>query len=199
VCNRCGGEGRWIGWSQTGYVCWGCYGSGDGGEKKVRVYIDPVLQLLDDELSAIIFDHERTQKMIKWEAEREAREAAAQAQQFKHDWDEALDEDAERTRHAAQKYLGEVGEKLSIEGYVTTAFSFTNQMYGNTTLVVEVTTDDGCIVKTLGSGQSLWSAKLLKKNHTRVTFSGTIKGHEIYDGDKSTLLTRAKLTPQEEA
>lgn len=37
-CTRCGGAGRSDKWAHTGYTCFDCGGSGDGGERREKLY-----------------------------------------------------------------------------------------------------------------------------------------------------------------
>lgn len=188
-CGRCGGAGGSEAWRYTGWTCFECAGHGAVG-KNIRVYEQASDADLDEALTATIEDHERAEEDAKWEAgaeERrleEVRRSFLRARALQAEWDEALEIDALFNQ---QEFIGDVGDKISVEGVITAAFSI--EGYYGPTAVVEVTTDDGNIVKTFGSGGSLWSAT----EGDRVTFSGTVKKHETYRSKKGTVLTRAKV------
>jgi hypothetical protein len=188
-CGRCGGAGGAEAWRYTGWTCFECAGQGSVMKNR-RVYEQASDAGLDEVLTKVIDDHRRAEADAKWEEgaeERrleEARRSFLRAQALQAEWDEALEIDACFNQ---QEFIGNVGDKLSVEGVVTASLSI--EGYYGQTMLVEVTTDDGNVVKTFGSGESLWSTA----KGDRVTFSGTVKKHETYRSKKGTVLTRAKI------
>lgn len=104
---------------------------------------------------------------------------------------------ADREAKAAAKpgrpddFVGEVGAKLTVEGVVTFRDVFEPyHVYGPPSYLVVVTTDTGHVVKTLGSGQTLWQAEV----GDRITMTGKVKeldDHAVYG--KATVLKMAKI------
>jgi len=182
TCHRCGGAGGAEKWRHTGYTCFQCGGAG-GWPGTKRDYRDAGLREQDDAITDMIDHVEGEARYLRWLADAPARAAR---QQYLADWDAAVAEDRER-RWLGQRWLGTVGAKLEVTGTVTTALSIATQ-FGNTMLVV-VETDDGSLVKTFGSGRTLWGAE--RGQHVRI--SGTVKAHETYDGNKQTALSRCKI------
>lgn len=180
-CGRCGGAGGSERWRYTGWTCYRC-GGNCTEVRSVRVYTDPTLEADDEQLSAIIRQVEADQRYIRWLADAPERERA----RFEADWDQAIEENAERERIAAQRYLGTVGERLSVEGVIEVAVSVETQWGTSKLVVVNV---DGSLVKTFGSGTTLWG----HEPGDRVRITGTVKGHDRYMGDKQTVLTRCKI------
>lgn len=180
-CPRCGGRGGWKDW--PGYTCYRCFGSGRIGVT-LRVYADGSLAQRDEELSKIIWEHEERIREEKREAAREE----CQTAEHSTAWDSAIEEDAERRYLAGLRYIGNVGDRLTVEGTVTASFSIEGY-YGDARRIVEITTDDGDIVKTIGTGETLWSVR----EDEQAAITGTVKRHEVYQDEKQTMLTRATV------
>ena len=190
TCERCGGAGGAEAWRHTGWTCFECGGHGAVGRDR-RVYEQTRDADLDEALTKIIDDHRSAEAKARWEAgaeERrleEIRRNKAMYAASLEAWGNALEIDA---RFNQQEFIGDIGDKISVEGVVTASLSI--EGYYGQTMLVEVTTDDGNVVKTFGSGGSLWEAQ----EGDTVTFSGTVKKHEVYRSKKGTVLTRAKVT-----
>lgn len=184
-CPRCCGQGGWRGW--PGYTCYRCHG-GCRIDVTLRIYADESLAQRDEELSKIIWEHEERIQQEKWEAGREERQIAG----YSTAWDSAIEEDAERSYLAGLRYIGNVGDRLTVEGTVTASFSI--EGYYGPARIVEITTDDGDIVKTIGTGETLWSVR----EDERATMTGTVKRHEVYQDEKQTMLTRATVNTKSE-
>lgn len=137
----------------------------------------------------------RYEAAVEWEAGREAREAAELVRQ-----EEAAAAEQARRDALVKGFAGEVGEKLTgLTGTVTVAKSFEVRSYSgygtDVKMFVVVTLDNGQVVKTSGTGRSLYA---LNRGDT-VTVGGTVKSHDEYEGQDQTVLTRAKITVTEQA
>lgn len=109
----------------------------------------------------------------------------------------ALDRAAEREARRAERkavdmrseHLGEVGDKIEIEGHL----EYTTHGRGqyNSTLY-KVRTDDGNFVVWWRSGY------YTPERGARIALAGTVKRHDEYQGVKQTVMTRCKVTHYEE-
>ena len=187
-CYRCGGRGGSEAWRYTGWTCYRC-GGNCTELRDERVYTDPADEARDIELTEAIVGHNAALVAEKWEAGREAREAAEK----ERDHGYAIEENERFDLRASRAYVGSLGESITVEGTVKVAVSI-ETLYGNSMLIV-VETDDGNLVKTFGSGMTLWELD----RDDRVSVTGTVKDFDTYEGDKQTVLTRVKATIEEEA
>lgn len=131
-------------------------------------------------------------------AESAAKQAAANAvilaAQFAEHWDEAH---AEQARRAALVvgFVADIGEKVDAFGVVDVCTSFevpSFSGYGTDwKALVVVTLDDGHVVKTTGTGRTLYG----HDRGDRVRVRGTVKATGAYRGQDQTILTRAKIDP----
>lgn len=183
ACGRCGGAGGSDMWARTGWTCYACMGQ-RSFERDVRVYADPALEARDAALTAIIDDEAAAIATAEFEAMAGARYDAL--------WIEAQEalvaHDENVARLALQTWIGEVGEKITAAGIVKVAATI-DGYYGSTRLVI-IETADGNLVKTFGTGASLFGVE----TGDAVTIAGTVKSLDFYRGDKQTVLTRAKIT-----
>lgn len=187
ACWKCGGSGYIAVYAGIyNGMCFLCKGS---GRKPSRMYEDAADQQLDDELTEII-ESERIGK-IKAAADIRA------AEHYDRDWDAAHREFeahlAVLAIKAQQQYLGEVDERITVEGTVKVTMVLDDGMYGDKILMV-IEDADGNFVKTIGSGETLWKPA----RGAAVTMVGTVKAHEMYKGDKQTVLFRCKITKWED-
>jgi hypothetical protein len=88
---------------------------------------------------------------------------------------------------AEQTFVGEIGQKITVTGTVTRAIDVQTAWGVSVRLVV--TTDEGAVVTTFGSGATLYQVDV----GDRVDFSGTVKDHTDNQYGKQTHLTRAKV------
>lgn len=95
---------------------------------------------------------------------------------------------------ASEGFVGNIGEKVhNISGVIKTYKTIEGD-FGASKLVV-IRLDDGHIVKFFGTGQTIWGRDV----DERVTIEvGTVKGHETYQGDDQSVLTRVKFAPRED-
>jgi hypothetical protein len=100
------------------------------------------------------------------------------------------DHEAQAAREAAQRFHGLPGEKVTAEGTVVFRTSYESQ-YGFVCLLVVTGHGEfeGVTFKISGTGKTLWETE--KGDHVEVT--ATIKDHDVYEGTKQTVLTRAKV------
>lgn len=140
-------------------------------------------------------DVARYQAALEWEAGREAREAAELVRQA-----EAAAAEQARRDALVTGFAGEVGDKLAgLVGTVAVAKRFEVLSYSgygmDTKMFVVVALDNGQVVKTSGTGRSLFA---LNRGDT-VTVAGTVKAHENYLGQDQAVLIRAKFEVTEQA
>lgn len=108
-------------------------------------------------------------------------------------------ERAERERRAAlvQGHVGEIGDKVGgLQGTVVVSKTYESSYGYRKTLkkFLTVKLDNGQVVTTGGSGQSLFTAK---PGASITIMSGTVKGHSVYQGQDQTELTRVKILAAE--
>lgn len=96
-------------------------------------------------------------------------------------------------QRALQTFVGTVGEKVIVEGTVTTAISIDTH-YG-TSKRITITTDDGAAVTTFGSGNTLWSVDV----GDRVQWTGKVSEHTDDKWGKQTACKMVKLVVLAEA
>jgi hypothetical protein len=107
-------------------------------------------------------------------AEREARQAQ---------W--AAEKAARQAAKASSDYLGEVGDKIEVKGTIS-AIRYIAGNYG-TTVLYTILSEDGNLVKWFSSREALG-----EQEGVQVHIKGTVKAHDEYRGEKSTVLTRCK-------
>lgn len=186
TCTRCAGAGGSDMWKFTGWTCFDCQGVGTRDRLR-RVYTTTDATQRDEDLTNLIdaYEWEQQQAEIAANAEKRASE------RYDADWDAAREEYARREQIAAmrdqQRWLGEVGTKIEATGRIQTAFTV-KTFYGSNRLVI-IKTDDGNYIKIFGTGSTLWGID----EDEAVTVTGTIKELSVYEGDKQTVLTRAKI------
>ena len=135
---------------------------------------------------------------IRAESAAKAAEVAAvmAAAEFAEHWDAAHAEQARRAAMVAG-FVAAVGEKVDATGTVSVATSFEVPSYSgygtDWKALVVVTLDDGHVVKTTGTGRSLFDAE----RGARVRIRGTVKVHSNYRGQDQTVLIRAKVDAAE--
>jgi hypothetical protein len=189
VCVRCGGAGGHSRW--PGFTCFRCGGVNSRTHELLttRVYTDSADAEYDAFLQGIIDAAE--------EAAFKAKAAVRLAEQRELDHEAALAEDANRAARAATPYLGEVGGKVTACGSVLFAQPFESQ-FGSSMLIIMRDAATGAIVKTFSSSASAWGVE----RGMLLELTATVKAHEVYRGEKNTVVTRAKMSasyPQDEA
>ena len=88
------------------------------------------------------------------------------------------------------EWFGEVGEKVTVTGEITTCLSLEGYMPGTTQVLIIVTTSTGLVKIVTTAG---WAYEDDIDRGAHVTLTGTVKAHAEYEGKKQTVLTRAKL------
>ena len=133
------------------------------------------------------------QRWVAEQADRERIIAETKAREWVEAWDAAH---AEQERRAAlvTGFVGDEGDKVkNLPGTVTVSTRFETASFNgygtDYKAFVVVTLDDGKVVKTSGTGATLYRTE----RGQRVTVSGTVKGHDSYQGQDQTTLTRAKI------
>jgi hypothetical protein len=92
---------------------------------------------------------------------------------------------AEKAAKATSEFFGQKGDKVEVKVTVT-SIRWIDNGYGTTTLYT-MRTEDGNIVKWFASRDALG-----EQEGVEVTLKGTIKDHDEWNGQKSTVLTRCK-------
>ena len=182
-CNRCGGEGGSRAWAYTGYTCFRCGGHSSMTFELVteRYYETTEDAMADQGLTEIIDAEARRLQALK--------QAELDEHQKRKDHEQALRDDAWRDERMAQPFIGTVGERLDFLGPVIYEREVFTQ-FGTSMLILIKDEATGGVVKTFGSGTTLWG---LHKGDV-VKGKGTVKAHETYNGSKSTTLKRVKIT-----
>lgn len=144
-------------------------------------------------------------KIIKW-ARRDARaQARAELESDLYTWNAIAAEfatiHADRAEQAAKHarvqarraayvpgFVGAVGTKVDV--VVTVKFTKVIDSQWGSSLLVSALTEDGHLVKTFGSGATLWD---LAENGAKLRWTGTVKEHANWDGQDQTVTTRTKL------
>ena len=85
-------------------------------------------------------------------------------------------------------YIGNVGEKITVDIKESKLITSWETLYGWTHLYKFVTTDDNVLV--------WYASKGFDGEPIKIT--GTVKDHKEYDGEKQTVLTRCKITKKPE-
>lgn len=91
----------------------------------------------------------------------------------------------ERAATADSTFVGQKGDKVTVEGTIA-AIRWIPGTYG-TTVLYTIHGSDGNIFKWFASREALG-----EKDGVEVKISGTVKGHDEWNGQKSTVLTRCK-------
>jgi hypothetical protein len=172
-------------------VCFACNGAG------VRLFAETVEAAAKKVRSG---QARAIREAAKWELETPAREAAEKAAAeaaLLAAWEAALREDARRTAEAeafaAQRFLGAVGEKVTVTGKVTANLSIEGRFgyrttYSRLVIIEGVDVDAGVTLKTFGT--SAWHYDVEVGDVVEVT--ATVKDHEVYRGVKQTAVARPK-------
>lgn len=182
-CDRCGGDGvyKWgamiNGRPQYAGTCFKCGGDGKVFGKWIERTAEYEAKLAEKR------EAKWAAQQAKYEAERKAREEA-----------EAKAKAEREAKIAAEKaksdYIGTEGEKINVEAeYVATAEfevpSFGG--YGTQTMRVHIFK--------IGDSKLVWktTCTLNLERGSKVALKATIKEHREYNGEKQTVLTRAKV------
>lgn len=177
TCPRCGGLGRSNAWSETGFICYECGGSGltDITEKEY----DPVY-------------------LAKLEARRakKAAKAAVEAAEIREQIELRDKELAERERAAEERranseYIGKEGDKLEIEVKLNFRAHYrvpSFRGYGEDSITCYNFSD-------VNGNTLVWktSGSLGAEDGDTVKIKATIKRHAEYKGEKQTELSRVKI------
>ena len=104
-----------------------------------------------------------------------------------------VEQEAKKAAAAEAGHLGDVGDKVTVDGTVSYVAVYEPYAYGGAPRYrVTVVGDEGHRVTTFGSGKTLH----LAEQGARVRFTGKVKEHETHDKyGESTVLTMAKVVP----
>lgn len=185
-CGRCGGSGFFNCYGHIyGGRCFLCSGAG--------VVPTSVSTVRKHARSEAFHTEYADELAVVREAAAVAANAAIAAAEFAAAWDAAH---AEAARRAAlvQGFLGEVGDKIVVTGTVQVAKYISGSWNRSDSMFLIVKLDSGQVVKTFGSGMSLFR---LERGY-RVTLTGKVKAQETYQGQDQTVLSFAKATVLDE-
>ena len=199
-CDRCGGSGGSVAWQYTGWTCYKCGGTG----KIEATWIERT-----PEYQAKL-DARRAKQQEKAQAEWEARQAEYEANRLEKERIEAEREAQrkaeEEARKAISQYVGEVGNRITVEivEHFTATFESHigwKEVFMNIHVMKDVA---GNVYKwktqnSLGFDESsdeyvCWHPI---QNDERFFITGTIKEHSEYKGEKQTVLTRCKIAKED--
>lgn len=179
-CSRCVGSRYFHCWRNIeGGRCFRCGGTGTEFlpmDKLVRTARRNALARADAELNGAVF---------AWNA------IAAEFATIHADRAELAAKHARvQARRAAYVpgFVGAVGTKVDV--VVTVKFTKVIDSQWGSSLLVSALTEDGHLVKTFGSGATLWD---LAENGAKLRWTGTVKEHANWDGQDQTVTTRTKL------
>ena len=137
-------------------------------------------------------------KNAKLDAEYAAKRPALEWLEAERVWKEAVTEwlkEETRVTAMTQGFVAEIGTRIkNVEATVTVAMSFEVPAFNYGTqwkAMVVLTTENGKVLKTTGTGDSLYG---LEKGQ-KVTITGTVKAHAVYRQQDQTVLTRVKVIP----
>lgn len=201
ACPKCGGDGiyKWgammsdlggIPRPQFAGTCWQCEGRG-------RVLVKTIERTPEYEAKLA---ERRAKRQAKWEAEQpeemEAKRRAEEEAKAKAEAEQRAKEEAERAeaeRKARSKYMGEEGEKLTVEATYEGSPHFERRSFGGygteTCYIHQFRVGDALLVWMTGSRKGI-----PEEEGTKVKLTGTVKEHKEYRGEKQTSLTRCKVT-----
>jgi len=86
-------------------------------------------------------------------------------------------------------FIGKIGDKISVENVKVVTSKYINGYYGSSLLIRMKDKDDNMIT-TFYSGQ----ANAKPEIGAKMNITGTVKKHDIYNEQKSTVITRAGWT-----
>lgn len=210
-CPRCGGSGNYSFCLSYGTTCFKCSGSGISYEK-ASTSRNRIKRLAAEERERVrnggLTTRELREKK-KAAAERDAREAKERIENdgfTRYELGEMIDFCKARAlaaKKAVSSWVGGVKERLTLEVEVTFAKTY-ETAYGETVLLI-MKDSAGNVFKSWASGNAGWDlyresrdAYEARSRNPRATIKGTVKDHEEYKGEKSTLLTRIALVETEE-
>jgi hypothetical protein len=174
-CGKCSGKGHINGFEHIlSGVCFRCNGT---GRAPSRLFTD----------AQLIAKAKRQQRE---EAKQAAKWAAGAAARYDEAWEEAHVELEEFNARAARTFIGAVGEKISTT--VTIDARIKIDSYYGTKLLIKMSDEAGNLLTTFTDAKWAWNSEAGDK----LDITGTVKNHEIYRGDKQTVLTRCKPMKQ---
>lgn len=179
-CIRCGGAGGYKEW--PGYTCYRCGGERSMTHEKITTRFYPNGE--DAARDAFL------QSIIDADAEKQMQKVAAarMLEQLEKDHSAALQEDAKRTEKGKIPHIGEVGGRVTYAGKVVFAKVVESQ-FGSSMLIVVCDDATGAVVKTFSSSQEAWVIEA----GMDISATATVKHHEVREGVKTTVVTRAKM------
>ena len=211
TCPRCGGSGNYSYCYDYGTKCFKCHGRGYVIES-IKTATNRAKRLAAEERERVRnggLTNKELRAKKKAVAEREAREAREREENNGlTDYELGLmiafcKERALAAKKAVSSWVGGVKERLTLEVEVTFAKTY-ETAYGETVLLI-MKDSSGNVFKSWASGNAGWDlyresreAYEARERNPRATIKGTVKDHEEYKGEKSTLLTRIALVETEE-
>ena len=194
-CDRCGGTGYYAVGIKNGQlilspydagVCWKCGGKG----WVIDTYIErtPEYQAkLDAKREA-----KRAEEQAKIDAEVAEQKARLKALEDQQEAERKAEEAREESRKAISQYVNEIGGKIDMLLEYIGSPHFERRSfggYGTETCYIHTFLDDNGnkIIWKTGSG-------IQAEKGQKVKVRGTVKEHSEYNGEKQTILTRARIS-----
>lgn len=188
-CDRCGGQGSWIGWRATGMTCWKCGGTGQMFSKWIER--TPEYQAKLDARREARQEKKLAEARAKWEAEEALRQAELEAKRIANEAEEARI----KAQKAISQHVGQIGEKLDLEvTFDHTAWFECAAFHGFGTEIRYIHTfkDDAGNVLIWKTSTGL--GDINPQEGERVRLRGAVKEHNEYKDEKQTVLTRCKVS-----
>jgi hypothetical protein len=222
-CHVINGERVWLmgiengrPFSRTGFQCWTCGNTGVRGQRKERLYTAVELARVNKAAATREANRQEAFRAAheKAEAERLAREHAFYTAHVEfisklntlegEFWDNfrksfydrmaapterqtamVEEEVAKRAANASSEFFGAVGDKVTITITVEKVITLSSPFYGTSWITI-ARTEQGNVVTYKGT------ADIGRKGET-LTIKATVKGHEMYNNVRQTLIQRPKV------
>ena len=111
------------------------------------------------------------------------------AREFAAAWDEAHQENARRDA-LVQGFVGQEGDKVTVSVTIQVAKYISGSYNRSASMFIIAKTESGQVVKVFGSSQTLFDLE----RGDQATFTGTVKDHEVYNGQQQTVLKGVKAS-----
>ena len=207
TCPRCGGSGKFSFNMMYGTMCFKCEGRGyvltEARIIRNRIKREAALEKQRAKNGGLTnAEVKRANKAeARLEAQREVNNGLTDSDVY--EMIEFCREQARLNKAGVSQFIGNIGDKVEVSGTVI-YFKWCATQYGASALVI-IKDEDGNKIKMFNSGKageeifSHWEVYLSQKQTSdnpvlpQIVLKGTVKKHETYRDEKSTMLTRAKV------
>ena len=186
-CDRCGGQGGAEAWKYTGVTCYKCGGTGKMIQRTLEYTPEHAAEL----------EAKRIAKAEKARAQAEAARAEREAEQKRIEEEQARKirerEEAINAQKAISQYVGEIGEKITINVVSEESFEFETQ-WGWTTCYTFKDADGNTFKWFTKAALGKWDAEgNWVPAMDNYTITAIVKDHSEYKGEKQTVLKNVKV------